>query len=107
MVEGAKVILTSQEISTHLQKRVDYHLAKMDHYKDQAKKLNEDWENAKSQFANNSSSFPNPAEAARARASEHEVRASFLKFFLDHISLADYLLTQNDLTELEFIKSRY
>jgi hypothetical protein len=103
MIEGIKIELTSDELRSHVQSRVDFHRAKCDFYAKQAASLRAGQEeNAATYNASN-----NPVASLQQSEASHRERATYFKILADHLIPGEtYRLSDTDLTRLELF-SRY
>lgn len=102
-VDGFKLIIKSEELKKLLQQRVEYHQRKSDVFaaghKDLATKL-EDFEDEAEEIQKYSNSTNSDL---KSKAKHHRDRATYFKFVVGHLQDEDYILTRNDLYELEVI----
>ena len=100
MIDGIKIVMSSQELKTHLEERASHHGSKAAWY---ATKATEIREGAPETAVNN-----DPAHALERNAENHEAQAHFFEFLAAHIPPDEiYRLDKADLEQLEFVSHHY
>ena len=101
-VEGIKISMSTQELRTHLQVRIEQHKEKAAFYVDQVKRLRENGVAVNEHVSND------PTRSLQNSAEEHLGRAGLFGVLAEHlIPNETYILGDHDLTRLELISRHF
>lgn len=99
MINGIKVVLSSEELKQHLEGRSEHHASKGGWYTDRAAEIE--------QSAPATSISNNPAESLAREGERHEWLHRYFAFLASHVIPDEqYQLSEDDLRNLEFISQR-
>ena len=99
MIEGLKVTVSGAEMRDHLLKRSNYHRDKGLAYAGDVERLE-----ARGEEDDESRSV-DPIRQLRERRDDHHDKSAYFLFLAEHVNLGEsYLLGQQDLIMIEFIK---
>lgn len=109
MIEGVKIQITTEELHSHILKKIDYHKEKHLFYKNQAEGLEKGVEEDPHGSGSNLSNYSNnPLDSLKNSAKKHQQRVDYFRFIADHLVPKEtYELTENDLIKLEVISGSF
>ncbi len=104
MIDNLELCITSTELKQLVLGRVEYHNVKSNFFETEMTRIGtalEDMDDEAERIGKYSNSM-NPVDTFKQKAKIHKDRATYFKFFADHlIPNETYRLTQNDLHTLE------
>ncbi len=104
MIDNLELCISSTELKQLVLGRVEYHNVKSKFFETEMTRLGtvlEDMDDEAERIGKYSNS-QNPVDTFKQKAQIHKDRATYFKFFADHIIASEtYRLTQNDLHTLE------
>lgn len=108
MVEALKLEITSAELKSLVEGRMKYHSHKAEVLETEMGRLGavlEDLDDEAEQIGKYSNAHSNnPVDSLRKKAKVHRDRATYFKFFAEHIIPNEkYVLTQHDLATIEVV----
>jgi hypothetical protein len=97
MIEGLKIDVSADELTSHLNERVEYHKAKREFYEKQVQGLRDGGVGQGMQSND-------PVSSLQGSAKSHGDREGLFRFLADHVVTDEtYRLSEQDLTRLEII----